>query len=246
LATQSSPLPRPALRAPRSYFSTSVGTKVLVGATGLLLFLYLILHLAGNLLLFLGPETFNEYSHLLISNPLVIPVEIGLAAIFLIHAYKAVTNFLANRRARPVGYHKYTWTRGGVSRKGVASSTMILSGIVVFVFVLVHLYQFKYGPEYLVAQAEPGGAGAEIRDLYRLEVEVFSNVLNVVFYLFCMVVVGSHLWHGIASAFESLGASHPRYTPWVFGIGKVLAFVVTMGFLVIPPFVFFFLRPASG
>ncbi len=83
MATQSAPLPRPALRAPRSYFSTSVGTKVLVGATGLLLFFYLILHLAGNLLLFLGPETFNGYSHLLISNPLVIPVEIGLAAIFL-------------------------------------------------------------------------------------------------------------------------------------------------------------------
>jgi succinate dehydrogenase / fumarate reductase, cytochrome b subunit len=243
LATQSSPLPRPALRAPRSYFSTSIGTKVLVGATGLLLFLYLILHLAGNLLLFLGPETFNGYAHLLISNPLVIPVEIGLAAIFLLHAYKAVTNFVANRRARPVGYHKYTWTRGE-SRKGVASSTMILSGIVVLVFVLIHLYQFKYGPEYLVAQGEPGGA--EIRDLYRLEVEVFSNVLNVVFYLFCMVVVGSHLWHGLASACESLGVSHPRYTPWVFGIGKVLAFVITMGFVVIPPFVYFFLRPASG
>ena len=243
MATQSAPLPRPALRAPRSYFNTSVGTKVLVGATGLLLFFYLILHLAGNLLLFLGPETFNGYSHLLISNPLVIPVEIGLAAIFLVHAFKAVTNFLANRRARPVGYHKYTWTRGG-SRKSVASTTMILSGLVVFVFVLVHLYQFKYGPEYLVAQAEP--AGAEVRDLYRLEVEVFSNVLNVVFYLFCMVVVGSHLWHGIASAFESLGASHPRYTPWVFGIGKVLAFVLAVGFAVIPPFVYFFLRPASG
>ena len=109
---------------------------------------------------------------------------------------------------------------------------MILSGIVVFAFVLIHLYQFKYGPEYLVAQAEPGGEA--IRDLYRLEVEVFSNALNVVFYLFCMVVIGGHLWHGIASAFESLGATHPRYTPWVLGAGKMLAFLIAMGFLVIP------------
>ena len=74
-----------------------------MGATGLLLVVYLILHLAGNLLLFLGPEIFNGYSHLLISNPLIVPVEIGLGAIFVLHVYKAVTNYAANRRARPVG-----------------------------------------------------------------------------------------------------------------------------------------------
>jgi succinate dehydrogenase / fumarate reductase cytochrome b subunit len=229
--------------APRSYFATSIGTKALMGATGLLLFLYLVLHLAGNLLLFLGPPAFNDYSHLLISNPLVVPVEIGLAAIFLLHAFKAVTNFLANRRARPVGYRKYTWT-GRPSRKSLASTTMILSGIVLFVFVAIHLVQFKYGPEYVVAQAEPGAG--EIRDLYRLEMEVFGNLLNVVFYAFCMVVVGSHLWHGIASAFDSLGASHPRYTPLVLGFGKGAAFVLALGFFVIPFAVFFVLRPLAG
>jgi succinate dehydrogenase / fumarate reductase cytochrome b subunit len=231
--------------AKRSYFTSAVGTKVLVGATGLLLFLYLILHIAGNLLVFFGPATFNTYSHMLISNPLVVPVEIGLVAVFILHVYKAVTNYVANRRARPVRYYQPTkrffgwgWARH-TSRKSLASTTMIFSGLVVLVFVVIHVMQFKYGPEYVVAQATPGEAGA-VRDLYRLEVENFSNVANVVFYMFAVAVVGSHLWHGISSAFNSLGADHPRYTPWVLRIGRVVAVLIAGGFLVIPLWVYFF------
>jgi succinate dehydrogenase / fumarate reductase cytochrome b subunit len=228
--------------APRAYLRTSIGTKALMGATGLLLFLYLVLHVAGNLLVFFGPVVFNSYSHALISNPLVIPVEIGLVAVFLVHVYEAVTNYLANRRARPVRYHKSAWT-GPPSRKGVASTTMILSGLVLLVFLVVHLSQFKYGPEYVVQQASPD---AGFRDLYRLEVEVFGNALTVVFYLFCMVVVGTHLWHGVGSAFYSLGAEHPRYTPWVLRLGRVAATVIGLGFFVIPVWVFFVARLAAG
>ncbi|MGH2369694.1 MAG: succinate dehydrogenase cytochrome b subunit, partial [Chloroflexota bacterium] len=201
-AAASQPKPYTSSLAPsRSYLASSIGTKVLIGATGLLLFTYLILHLAGNVLVFFGPEVFNGYSHLLISNPLVIPIEIGLAAIFVIHIYKAVTNFIANRRARPVKYYQTAWS-GKPSRKNLASTTMILSGLIIFGFVLLHLWQFKYGPSYVVEQATPGAAGGEpvhgIRDLYRLEMEVFSNPLNVGFYVVAMIVVGSHLWHGIA------------------------------------------------
>src|SRR2546423_8752931 len=98
------------LRLPRAgqinYFSTTVGKKVVMAVTGLLLVVYLVLHLAGNLLLFLGPPTYNGYSHFLIANPLIVPVEIGLLATFLIHVYEAVENWAANRRARPVGYYQ--------------------------------------------------------------------------------------------------------------------------------------------
>src|SRR6476620_6615193 len=88
----------------RRVFTSSVGTKLLIGLTGLALFAYLVLHLVGNALIFLGPDTFNEYSHALISNPLIIPVELGLLAIFLLHIYKAITNYIANAAARPVRY----------------------------------------------------------------------------------------------------------------------------------------------
>jgi succinate dehydrogenase / fumarate reductase cytochrome b subunit len=213
---------------------------VLIGATGLLLLLYLVLHLAGNLLLFFGPETFNAYSHMLIANPLIVPVEIGLLAVFVIHVYKALTNFVANRRARPVRYHKAVWT-GRPSRKSLASTAMIVTGPLIFLFLLVHLAQFRFGAEYVVPA---GTADAGFRDLYRVEMEVFGNALTVVFYLFAMAVVGLHLWHGVASAFDSLGADHPRYTPWVLRLGKALAAVLGLGFAVIPVWVFFVAAPA--
>ena len=85
-------------------FATSVGTKLLIGITGLALFLYLITHIAGNALVFLGPSTFNQYAHILLSNPLIPLIEVGLVLIFLIHVYKTVTMYLGNQQARPVGY----------------------------------------------------------------------------------------------------------------------------------------------
>src|SRR6187402_926575 len=93
----------------RRVFSSSVGTKLLIGVTGLLLFAYLLLHLAGNLIVFTGQDTFNRYSHALISNPLVVPAEIGLIGVFVLHIYKAVVNWLRNRAARPLGYERKTW-----------------------------------------------------------------------------------------------------------------------------------------
>src|SRR5512144_1328136 len=155
----------------RSFTSSSVGTRVLSAATGVCLVLYLVLHLVGNLLFFFGPTTFNGYSHMLISNPLVIPVEIGLAIILIIHVYKTVVMWLDNRKARPEGYTMKRWA-GYTSRKSVGSSTMIYTGLVTLAFVILHLKQFKYGVEYNVA-------GEAIRDLYRLEVEIFHNPLWV-------------------------------------------------------------------
>ena len=228
----------------RSFVNSSVGTKVLMGVTGLLLALYLILHVAGNLIVLFGPSTFNSYSHFLISNPLIIPVEIGLLAIFIIHVYKAITNWIANRRARPVAYYrsyrrmwKHGWA-GWPSRKTIASSTMIFSGIVLFIFIGIHLMQFKYGPEYVVQKATSGPAG--IRDLYRLEAEVFGNIFNVIFYEFCMIVVGAHLYHGVSSAFGSLGWDHPKYTPWILRGGRALAVLIGGLFFVIPIWVYLF------
>jgi len=208
-------------------FSSSVGTKLLMGLTGLALFAYLILHLIGNALIFAGPETFNEYSHRLVSNPLVIPVEIGLLAIFLLHIYKAFTNYVANRRARPVGYTMKKFA-GYTSRKSVASSTMIWSGIVIAVFVLVHVKQFKYGAWYQTVSDNP------VRDLARTEFEVFSHPVWVAFYFVATLLVGLHLRHGIASSFQSLGIDHPLYTRRLTIWGIVFAVIIGGGLACIP------------
>jgi len=209
------------------YLSSSVGTKLLIGLTGLLLFAYLILHLVGNALIFAGADLFNEYSHILISNPLLIPIEIGLLLVFLVHIYKTARMLIANNAARPVRYQKKAYA-GHTSRKSFASSTMIASGLIVLVFVLIHVKQFKFGAYYQTVSASP------IRDLYRTEIEVFQNPLWVAFYVFSTIVVGLHLRHGIASGFQSIGADHPLYTRRLTAIGIVMAIIIGGGLGLIP------------
>ena len=211
-------------------FSTSVGTKILIGVTGLALFIYLIIHIAGNLLIFFGPEVFNNYAYTMeVRNPALPAIEIALLLVFLLHIYKTVTMFLANQSARPVGYAKKKFA-GRPSRKSIASSTMIVSGLWLLAFLLVHVKAFRFSPEY------PWPAGG--RDLYRQEFENLSNPLVVGFYILSMLVVGSHLWHGIASGFQSLGADHPKITPTLLVAGKVLAVLIAGGFIVIAAWVY--------
>lgn len=215
--------------SPPRVLQTTVGTKILISLTGLGLVIFLISHVAGNVLVFLGPQAFNEYSHALLSNPLIPIIEIGLLGVFLFHIYKTVRMQLVNRAARPVRYEQKT-SAGRTSRKTLASSTMIFSGLWLLAFVVIHVRTFKYGPYYEAAD------GA--RDLYRLEMENFSNPLTVVFYVLTMLVVGSHLWHGTASAFQSLGLVHPRWTPRLLAGGKAFAVFVAGGFAMIAMWAF--------
>ena len=207
-------------------------TKLIIGTTGILLFLYLILHIIGNALIFFGRDLFNTYSHALISNPLVVPVEIGLLVVFLIHVFKAVPMTLRNQAARPVKYAKKE-RAGGTSQKNLASSTMILTGVALLIFIPIHVWMFKYGPEY-----QYGTTG--MRDLYRLEVENFSSPVAVGLYVLVMVLVGMHLWHGVWSSFQSLGIDGPRFTPFVRKVGKVSAVIIAGGFIVIAVWVFLY------
>jgi succinate dehydrogenase / fumarate reductase cytochrome b subunit len=219
----------------RQAFSTSVGTKLLLALTGLALVGFLVAHLAGNLLLFFGPDKFNDYSHALISNPLVIPAELGLIAIFLLHAIKAVLNVVSNRGARRVGYETKKWA-GGPSRKSWASTSMIVTGLLTLLFVPLHLITFKYGPTYV-------GAEAGVRDLYRLVIEVFQSPWYVAYYVVMMVIVGLHLRHGVSSSLQSLGLIPARWTRAFLGAGIGLALLIGGGFVLIPLYIYFFVRP---
>lgn len=210
-------------------YSSSVAEKLLIALTGLALVLYLVVHLIGNTLVFLGPRLFNGYAHALISNPLIIPIELGLAAIFVLHVWKTVAMWWANRGARPEPYYKKEWA-GGPSRKSLASTTMIYTGAITAIFVVLHVRVFKYGPA-----SELAGQ----RDLYGLVVGFFQKPLNVALYEVCLVLVGFHLWHGFSSAFESLGGNEPRCTPKLLLFGKVVAVVLAAGFVFIPLWAFF-------
>ena len=144
-----------------SALGSSVGTKIVIGLTGFALFLYLLIHIAGNLLIFFGPTVFNNYAYVMEDrNPLLPMIEIALLLVFLIHIYKTVRMFIGNKQARPVGYSMKK-SAGKPSRKTLASSTMIISGLWLVAFLLVHVKAFRFSPEY------PWPAGG--RDLYRQE-----------------------------------------------------------------------------
>jgi succinate dehydrogenase / fumarate reductase cytochrome b subunit len=213
-------------------FSSSVGSKFLIAFTGLALFVFLVTHLAGNLLFLAGADAFNRYSHALVSNPLIYAAEIGLLAVFLFHIVNTLWRFMRNRSARPDRYAARKWAKAKSdrSRKSVASSTMIVTGTVTLLFVVTHLATFKYGPYY----EAPGG----IRDIYRLQLSVFSHPGYVVFYLFSMGVIFFHLWHGISSAAQSLGLDSPWWTPRIIWTGRALALILAAGFCVLPIFTF--------
>ena len=213
---------------PHKAFSSSIGSKFLIALTGLFLLIFLIGHLAGNLLFMAGPDAFNHYSHSLTSNPLVYVAEIGLVVLFVLHIVKTVSLFAGSYAARPERYAKKKWakTKNDRSRKSLASSTMILTGTITLVFVVTHLATFKFGAYYENAEG--------IRDIYRLQLAVFSNPAYVAFYLVAMTVIAFHLWHGVSSALQSFGIDSPTWTPRLLLLGRGVAVILGLGFAILP------------
>ena len=213
---------------PHKAFSSSIGSKFLIALTGLFLLIFLIGHLAGNLLFMAGPDAFNHYSHSLTSNPLVYVAEIGLVVLFVLHIVKTVSLFAGSYAARPERYAKKKWakTKNDRSRKSLASSTMILTGTITLVFVVTHLATFKFGTYYENAEG--------IRDIYRLQLAVFSNPAYVAFYLAAMTVIAFHLWHGVSSALQSFGIDSPTWTPRLLLLGRGVAVILGLGFAILP------------
>src|SRR5574339_24773 len=117
------------------FVESSVGTKVVIGVTGLFLVLYLIIHIVGNTVFLLGPNAFNAYADLLGGNPLIPVIEIVLLVAFLAHIYKTVRMFLKNQEARPVRYERKR-RAGPPSRKTLASTTMIVTGLWLLIFLV--------------------------------------------------------------------------------------------------------------
>lgn len=193
-----------------------------MGITGLMLCGFLVSHLLGNLLLILGPDAFNKYAHTLISNPLIYVAEGILLLVFLTHVFMAIKLTLENKAARPQKYHMKKKTGRGET---FASSTMPLSGMVILVFIILHLINFKYGAHY-----ETTLNGEVVRDLYRLVIEYFSNPFYTAWYVVAMIIIGLHTSHGFWSAFQSLGLNHPKYTPMIKKISCVYAIFISVGF----------------
>lgn len=202
--------------------------------TGLSMSLFVLTHMLGNLLLFVGPEAYNMYSHKLITNPLITVAELGLLLMFLLHVFMAIRLTIENRSARPT---RYAMPTNGSKAVSQASKTMIYHGMVLLIFTVYHLVTFKYGTVY-----ETDYNGVMVRDLHRLVVEVFQSPAYVLFYVISMGTLGFHLSHGVQSSFQSLGFRHPRYTSGLKIFSTAYALIVGLGFGAQPVYVYFFVK----
>ena len=211
--------------------NSSVVKKNIQGVTGLLLCGFLVTHLAGNCLIYFGREAFNTYGHTLITNPLIIPAEIVLLAIFFTHIFLGFKLIYENKKARPVNYYVRKPTGRGST---FASSTMPITGFIVLFFLIWHICQIKFGPHYTVVHN-----GVEMRDLYRLLVEYFQNKLNIAGYIFTISALGIHVSHGFWSAFQSIGFNHPKYNCTLKCLSKLYAVVITLGYCALPIYLYF-------
>ncbi|MGR3178921.1 MAG: succinate dehydrogenase cytochrome b subunit [Candidatus Anammoxibacter sp.] len=218
---------------------SSVGKKIIMAVTALSLILFVIVHLIGNLALLNGnADSFNNYAHKLESFGVLLYVaEIGLIILFLTHFVIAVSIMISKREARPIGYYMKRGL-GKPSRQSIGSSTMIYTGIIMLIFIILHLIHFKYGPGIKEGYIKVVD-GEVVRDLYRLVVDSFKNVWYVSSYTGVMVLLGIHLSHGFWSAFQSLGAHHRRYTSFIYGVGIFVALLLSIGFLSIPVLIYF-------
>jgi succinate dehydrogenase / fumarate reductase cytochrome b subunit len=204
--------------------SSSIGQKFVMGVTGLLLCGFLIAHLAGNLLLFAGAKWFNDYAHKLHEQwEFLIIAETGLFILFLAHVYLAFSTSFGNAKAREDQYAvKQTKISGRVIG---ANSWMFASGAVVLGFVLLHLADLRLGAD-----------GINLRgfkytdDAFGNTLMVLKNPISRAVYVIGSIVLGIHLSHGFASAFQSLGLNHPKYMPLIKIVGKIFAVVIAVGF----------------
>lgn len=208
-----------------NFFTSSIGKKQVMALTGIGLLGFTFTHLLANLLILVSPDAFNKYSHALITNPLIYVAEAGLLGMFLLHIALAVVLKIENNLARPQKYYVKVSKGNG---ENIASKTMPYTGVILLVFIILHLINFKYGSNYPTTVD-----GVQMRDLYRTVVEYFANPAYVAWYVFAMFALGLHTSHGLQSTFQSLGIRHPKYTPIVETASLAYGVFVAVGFSVL-------------
>ncbi len=213
-------------------FRTTVMQKAIVAVTGLVMVLFLIAHLSGNLLVFAGPEVMNSYAvGLRDVAALLWTVRIVLLLSLVLHVYFTIRLRRLSYQARPIGYHQHNY-----QASTFASRTMLLSGLLIFSYVAFHLAHFTWGkiyPQYYAATYFLDGRGP-VHDVYSMVVRSFQEWWLAALYIVAVTVVMVHLVHATQSALQTLGVYHKRYVLPLRKASFVLAIVLWAGYVAIP------------
>jgi succinate dehydrogenase / fumarate reductase cytochrome b subunit len=219
----------------RRLFDSTVGLKVIMGVTGAALFGFVFIHMVGNLQLFAGAEVLNRYAVMLrTSEELLWAFRLGLLAMVVLHVFAAVKLTALNRAARPVGY------AGAIAPvdASVASRTMIISGLVVFAFIVFHILHFTTRdifPEYKTYQTmEVEHHGKPAHDVYRMVVESFQIPWVSLGYIVCVGLLAWHLSHGVMSMFRSMGLCTSAHAGWQKLAATGFSWIIFLGMSAVP------------
>ncbi len=205
---------------------------------GLFLMSFLVVHLGINSLLVFDPsrELFNEVAHFMGTNPIVQILQWVLFAAFVFHIILGVVLQIQNMIARPKGYKVKA-----ASEDSFFSRYMIHTGLIIFVFLIIHFANFFIkakvfhgAPEFFI-----DGSPAGMEDMGILVMQLFEIPGYVLGYVIALLILGFHLDHAFQSAFQSLGINHKKYTPFIKGFGHLYSIVITIGYILIPLFIYF-------
>lgn len=203
------------------YFSSTLGKKVLMAVTGIILFGFVLGHMLGNLQIYLGEEQLNHYAELLQANqPLLWAVRSVLLFSVAVHIVAAVQVWLRNRSARPVKYRVFK-----PPAVDYAARTMVWSGPIIALFIVFHLLDLTVG------SANPDFIRGEV---YHNVIASFSQPLVALVYIAANLLLAFHLYHGLWSLFQSLGWDSQKWGPWRRRFAAVMAIVIGAGNIGIP------------
>jgi succinate dehydrogenase / fumarate reductase cytochrome b subunit len=204
------------------FYQATIGKKAVMAATGVVLFGFIIGHLVGNLQVFLGKEALNAYGEFLhhSTHGLIWVARIAILASVIAHIVASIQLTKLKMDARPVSYVKTDY-----SHSSYASRTMMWSGPIIAAFVIFHLMDLTWG------NANPGFVEGKV---YENLILSFSRWPVALAYIVAVSMLSVHLYHGIYSMFQSLGASHPKYTPGLQRFAKLAAFLIWAGYVSIP------------
>jgi succinate dehydrogenase / fumarate reductase cytochrome b subunit len=222
---------------------TSVGSKYVMALTGLVLILFVLGHMAGNLLIYRGREALNDYAHALATSPVLLwTARIGLLIVFVIHVVLGIRLTRQNVAARPVRY-----VYESTMQASWASRHMLLTGLVVLAFVIYHLLHFTFGvtdPTHFKSHLHDPKSG--YADVAAMVVAGFEQLPVSFAYVVAQLFLGLHLWHGAGSWLQSLGLNRPSLQPYVHGFGMAIAALVVVGNCSIPLVILSGWRPSPA
>lgn len=217
-----------------NFYTSPIGKKIITGVTGLGLSGFVLFHLAGNLTLFAGSNQYNQLAHFLENlGILLYLIEFTLLGLAIFHVVVGVSIRLNTFKARPVGYSQFK-SAGEPSKQSLSSRSMLVTGVVLLGFLVLHLSTFKFGAYYSTVVN-----GVEMRDLSSLVIEKFSNPVYAFGYAGVMIVLAFHLRHGIWSAWQSIGVLNAKISPAVYAIALILAILIALGFIALPLSIYF-------